>query len=362
MKKIILVIDSLNSGGAQRQIVGLARLLKEENYNIKLVYYYEIPFFASYLDKHNVNHEVIPKATNKYNRIYHCWRYFKQESPDLVISYLDIPNMIMSILNKLGLKYKLIVSERNTTQINSFKEKIKFRLYRNADLIIPNSVTQEKFIKSNYSALNNKVITITNFVDLDLFQPSPIIKIKSNEKVNIVVVGRVSKQKNVINFIKSIKQVIECGYLIDVKWFGRPDKLYFKNAVDELENLNLGAYFKFYPPSNNIKEEYQKCDMFCLPSVYEGFPNVVCEAMACGKPILASNVCDNPYIIENNINGFLFDPNNIESIRNSIIKFINLTQVQRQSMGSKSREIAERKLSESIFRQKYIDVINKLYV
>lgn len=361
MKKIILVIDSLNSGGAQRQIVGLARLLKEKNYIVKLVYYYDIPFFASYLDKHNVKHEIIPNATNKYTRFFHCLKYFKYENPDLVISYLDIPSMIMSMLKKTGLKFKLVVSERNTTQTITLKEKIKFHLYKYADFIVPNSETQTNFINLHFPILKDKITTITNFVDLESFKPVPFINKKTNEKIVILVVGRISTQKNVINFIKAINRVIESNFLIQVKWFGSPDKLYYKIAMNEMNRFKLKESFSFHPPSINIIDEYHKCDVFCLPSIYEGFPNVICEAMACGKPILASNVCDNPFIIENNINGLLFDPNNIESIKNSIIQFVNLSQVQRQTMGYKSREIAEMKFSEYIFQEKYIDLIEKVF-
>ena len=52
-------------------------------------------------------------------------------------------------------------------------------------------------------------------------------------------------------------------------------------------------------------------DAFCLPSFKEGYPNVIVEAMSCELPVLCSKICENPVIVEDNINGFLFDPHNI---------------------------------------------------
>lgn len=61
---------------------------------------------------------------------------------------------------------------------------------------------------------------------------------------------------------------------------------------------NFGRVRKSMSPNQSIEVEYRKADVFCLPSLYEGYPNVVAEAMSCGLPILCSNVCENPYIVE----------------------------------------------------------------
>lgn len=55
--KILCIIDSLGSGGAQRQLVGLARLLKEHLFEVKLIWYHSIDFYQSYLDEYEVSYE-----------------------------------------------------------------------------------------------------------------------------------------------------------------------------------------------------------------------------------------------------------------------------------------------------------------
>lgn len=78
-----------------------------------------------------------------------------------------------------------------------------------------------------------------------------------------------------------------------------------------------------------------------LPSFSEGLPNAVCEGMALGKPILMSAVCDAGNLVQEGINGFLFDPHSPESIADAIARFVKLTPEERDRMGRASRAKAE---------------------
>jgi glycosyltransferase involved in cell wall biosynthesis len=116
--------------------------------------------------------------------------------------------------------------------------------------------------------------------------------------------------------------------------------------------------FVFHTPSLSIHEEYRKADVFCLPSLYEGFPNVLCEAMSCGLPVLCSNVCDNGYIVKNKENGLLFDPNNIDDIKSKLVEFYLLPKSVRLNMAKSSRKISIQLFSKDLFLKKYIDILN----
>ena len=115
--------------------------------------------------------------------------------------------------------------------------------------------------------------------------------------------------------------------------------------------------FVFHAPISNIQEEYRKADVFCLPSLYEGFPNVLCEAMSCGKPVLCSRVYDNPNIVHEGENGLLFDPLNVDDMAATIERYLDLPQEQKDKMGRKSREIAVEMFSGESFIQKYVAIL-----
>ena len=144
--KILLFTDSLGSGGAQRQLVGLATMLHERGYDVKVCTYHDFDFYKSFLDERGINNELIPGASNKLFRIWAVARYFKKEKPNWVIAYLETPSLVACCIKIMGIGFRLIVSERNTTQRMGINEYVRFFLYRFADCIVPNAYAQEKFL------------------------------------------------------------------------------------------------------------------------------------------------------------------------------------------------------------------------
>lgn len=356
-KNIICFIDSLCSGGAQRQIVGLACLLKENGYNVRVVSYYDNPFYKQILDNSDVENYVVGNTSNFYKRLWFLYKYFKHNECDVVIAFQRIPSMIVCVLKPLLKWGKLIVSERCTTQIITNGDKMRFWLWRYTDYIVPNSYSQAHFIKQHIPRHFPKVVTITNFLDTEYFKP--LDKNVELEPMRILSVGRISPQKNILNYLRAIKKVVDLGYHIKVDWYGNTDNVEYQNkCFSLLKELNLQNIVFFNDAISNIVEQYQTADVFCLPSLYEGYPNVLCEAMSCGLPVLCSDVCDNGLIAEDGRNGFLFDPTNYIDIAEKIIKYINSDTFSKKQMGDRSRQIALEKFSAEEFVRKYIDLIN----
>lgn len=357
--RIFCLIDNLDSGGAQRQLIGLAGQLKEKNYQVKIFSYWGENFWDKYLIDRKIEFENISGANIKLRKFLTVYMSFKKYKPDVVIAYLDSPAIIACFIKLIsGKQFKLIVSDRNTTQKFSLAERIKFFMFKWADTIVPNSISQERFIKKNYPGLESKIRTITNFVDTESFYPSPD-KSKDNDGIRIIVAGRVAPQKNVLLFLRSVKKIIDLGYNIQVYWIGRPNPIqYYEECVSLKEDLNINNNFFFLEHTSDVLVEYQKSDVFCLSSIYEGFPNVICEAMSCGLPILCSNICDNPYIVRDQINGFLFDPYSIDEMTNTIIKFIELSNEDKIEMGIQSRNIALNNFSKESFLKSYLQIID----
>lgn len=354
--KVVLLIDSLTQGGAQRQIVGLAKLLKEHGQEVLLLTYHEIPFYAPYLDENHVTHRVVENAKGPLKRIWRIRQELKQEKPDIVISYLDVPNMLACLAKMMGVKAKLIVSERNTTQHLTRQARLKFFLYRWADHVVPNSLSQADFIAHHFPSLLPKVTTISNFVDLDVFKPAE--KKTVSNRLRIIGAGRIEPQKNILLFIQAVAQARQQGCDIRVDWYGRKSHG-FQQYEQAVKEHHLEDCFFFQDPTNDIVSKYQQSDLFCLPSLYEGYPNVLCEAMACGLPVICSDVCDNAKIMEDNENGFLFYAKDVESIVVAIKKYYDLEEGEKLQMGIYSREIAIKKFSDEVFVKRYLSLLGE---
>lgn len=355
--RIILLTDCLGAGGAQRQLVGLAVMLHNEGYNVKVCTYHDNDFYKHYLDDNNVENVIIPNASNSKRRILSVRKYFLQEKPDWVIAYQETPSLIASLIKLLGCKYKLIVSERNTTQRIGMNERVRFMLYRFVNYIIPNSYAQDKFLRDHYPWMSSKLNTITNFVDTEKFA---YVEHKQRVIPKILVAASLFESKNALGFIEAVKIARERGCKFIVEWYGKISA--YQEYIDKCEKLindyQLQPFIKLFDKTKEIQTKYADCDIFCLPSFFEGTPNVICEAISCGRPIICSDVCDNSIYVHENENGFLFDPKSPVSIANAIERIISIDQKQYTKFSIHSRKIAEEKLSKKVFLKKYLDVIN----
>lgn len=358
MKKILCLTDGFNQGGAERQLVGLAHLLTEKGYDVTLSSYQEKNFYKSLINNYNVKYELIKVKSNKLSKFWGVKTFIRNGKFDVVITYKGSPNVICGFLKLIGGRFKMIGSERCSIIKLSRNQKVRFFLYRFADYLVPNSFSQERFIKDRFPSLTSKTITITNFTDTKHFCPKRQATL--NSIPYILVAGRISYQKNILRFIESLVKVKEDGFVFKVLWFGNinfGESDYYEQCIQMIKKYQFSDYFEFHPATDNILEEYHKCDVFCLPSIFEGYPNVICEAMSCGKPILCSNVCDNPIIVDNKRNGILFDPFSVDDMTKKIEEYFNLSDIIKDNMGNESRLLAEQRFSEEVFVSRYTKLI-----
>lgn len=359
MNRILLITENLGSGGAERQICGLAAMLTKAGYPCRLITYVNNQFYEPYLRQKGADYQFVPELWDKKTRVFKAAKYVRQYKADVVISFLPSVNKTMC-LAKLLSKAKLIVSERNNNTCITRGDKVQFNLYRLADAIVPNSNSQGNFIRKNFPFLASKVHPIINFVDVNRFTPAeqPV----KNDVLKIVTVARYTEQKNVLTYMKAIRLVKDMGLNVHFDWFG--DKEHHPAYYSEIEKLylqlNISDYLTLHDPNHKVEEEYRKADVFCLPSLYEGYPNVVAEAMSSGLPILCSNVYENPYIVKEGVNGFLFNPECAQDIANAIKRMLELSTEKRQEMGSSNRQLCLQRNTEEAFLKSYVELINNI--
>lgn len=356
MKRILLVIEGLGSGGAERQICGLAVMLTNAGYVCRLITYVHNQFYEPYLRQNKVDYDFVPKLRNKTTRIFGMAKYVRNYRADVVISYLPSVNMAMC-LAKFFFNAKLIVSERNNNVGISCKDRIRFNVYRMADAIIPNSQSQSDFINRNFSFLKTKIHTIINFVDVKRFTPKETFI--CNKELKIVTIARYAQQKNILKYLDVIAEVKKERIPVHFDWYGKIDKGndYYVQVVNKIQYLDIGDYITLHDSCSDVEKVYHNADVFCLPSLYEGYPNVIAEAMSSGLPVICSNRYENPYIVRNKLNGFLFNPEVTEDILSAIRKVVALTPRERIEMGLLNRQICLERNTEEKFLQNYIKLI-----
>lgn len=359
MKRVLCLIDSLGPGGAQRQLVGLATFLKERGYDVIVATYHDNRFYVDQLLTAVVPYVYLKKAERSMTRIWHIARYIRKVKPDVVISYLETPSICTCVAKLFNHKFKLIVSERNTTQHTGRNEKIRFSLFCFSDYVVPNAFAQEDYIKSTFPKLEDKVVTIPNFVDLNHFVPAT--DRNRRDVPEILIAATIWASKNTLGFIDAVARLKEKRCKFHISWYGK-DKThqdYFAQCDEKIKRLGVEDYIELREKTTKIKDAYQDADYFCLPSFYEGTPNVICEAMACGLPVACSDVCDNSKYVEEGINGVLFDPKDAEGTSDAIARLLSLSDMDYKHYCKKSRQLAEEKLSKNKFVESYIKLIEQ---
>lgn len=363
--KVTMLIDTIAiGGGAERQFVGLAVALNKAGYDVDVIFYHPDEGYQTELKNEGVKYYLVKNCKNKISKIIQINKKIKEINPDIVISFKPGANSIACILKALGAKWKLIVSDRNTIQSVTKSIKVQYKLlYRFADSIVPNSYSQKEFIINNFQHLKNKITVISNFTDTNKFHPVEGKKV-TPEKNSILIVARIAKQKNVLNFLETVKiHASKWRGKLDFVWYGAPnvnEEEYFAQCESKIKEYNLYDLFRFEHPVKNIEEVYRQFDFFCLPSLWEGFPNALCEAMASGLVVIASRICDNEQIIEHHHNGFLFNPTKIEEMASVIEGIVSLTFDEKNMLAKNAHDYVVENLSINIFTKKYITLIAKL--
>lgn len=349
-RNIVLFVDSLGSGGAQNQVIQIAKGLKNRGYTVFVIYYYRILFFGHILDENNIDHICYQK--NKIGNIgviRALISYLKKNNITCIISFLETPNFLAS-LAKLYLfrrKMRFIVSERSRTPLLptfSLKYLIKKFYLKVSDEIFSNSYHERINLIEQFNINIQKIHVIYNIVDLERFKPkSNISKIPNR----ILCIGSISPWKNGVTVIKALHLYnIEADNLIQVDWYGqkvlhlKDRRNYLKKMISLIAKYNLNNYWNWFEPVADIDNLYNKYELLVVTSNTEGLPNVVCEALASGLPVIISDTLDHPLLV-NKKRGFLFEVNNPQSLKDKFDKFYNLNALDKKKIKKNSRKFAE---------------------
>lgn len=363
MKKILAILPNLSSGGAERQMLVLLGQLASRGYDTTLVTYRDVKdSYAVPSGVHRISIIASGPLMARLKLMKFLWAFDRKA---IFISYIYENNRDVLAL-MLPLRRKIIIGERSLMKSYARKDRILYNLERKASVIISNSYSQQEWIKEHTPWLSDKVTTITNYTDTSVFRPMP--ELLNTEKAKIIgILGRYTPQKNCIRFASAVKQAIEqgernfkCiwhGQMRDIRGEFKREYLDFKEFI---EANGLEDYIKLKDASTDVVGIDNYCDAMCLPSLWEGFSNALSEYICCGKPVLASNISDNPIMVKDGVNGFLFDPYSVNDITSALLKYLHLSDVQQKAMGEESRKLALSLFNLDEFTRKHIEIIEAL--
>jgi len=366
--KLFILIPSLEKGGIERSMSRLSRGLLDRGWDISIISEKPSEESLSYFDERvkllSLGTSFIDQNSNIYfsifkNILYYfkIRKYIKKHSPDVLLAAKNIP---VSIILKISLKnkFKLIIREAVDPKHSSITQRsffsrflinnIKGFLYPKSDNIIAISEGVKQSLIKNFKLDSSKIKTIYN--------PSSDEKILSlaqeeigsdllSGKPLIISVGRLTKQKDHITLLKAFNEIyskIDCNLYIVGEGSERD------NLEKFIRNNNIEDRVKLLGYQNNPWKFMSKSELFILPSIWEGFGNVIVEAMLIGIPVISSDCPSGPReILNDGVNGKLFkvgDYSHLAKIIEDVLSDDNSELINRAKI--RSRDFTIEKITE----------------
>ena len=337
-KKIIFFIPVIKIGGAEKVFLELSEYFQHEEYSVEIL-------TLKILEKKKYNLKKINIVNLNRSRlifsIIDIYKYLKKNKPKYVFSTLNHSNIIILILKFiLDKNTKILIREANISSQNikniNFLKRIFFiigikYLYPFADKIIAVTDGVKNDLVNNFKINKNKIITIHNPVNYeDIIQKSNLPLEKNfNPKLfspYLVCVGSLTQQKNqkfLINVFSNVLKKINC-YLIII---GSGDCY---NDLKELSiKLKIENNIIF---TGNVSNPYNfmlNSKGIILPSLWEGLPNVLIEALFLDIPIISSNSSEGVnYILKNGNLGKIYDINDDKQLLKMILEILTKKQIK----------------------------------
>jgi len=356
---VLFVLSSLGGGGAERVAVNVVSALHGQGFNFSLalmknegVYFEEIPSGIQVYDLEKGNGIALPVSIR---RVVNLTNLVSRLKPEIVLSFLWSCN-IRAILAKFfsSSKAKFIISERTYIEkdVRRLQDKVGIAFtYRFADKIIAVSEGVRDGLIKYFKVLPDRITTIYNPFDLEEIkkkagEPLPA-EFRNLSRPWVVSAGRLSYEKNYSFLLKAYaeyKKVSGEGTFIIMGKGEMEDELKTIARKLGIENSVYWAGFQKNPYSI-----MKNSDVFVLGSHYEGFPNVIVEAMATGVPVISTDCPSGPSeIITNYLNGILVPVNDTEKLCKAILEVLKNPDLRQKLIAEGYKRAADFSLDKII--------------
>lgn len=322
-KHICFIIPSLSAGGAERVVSILANHFASTNYRISIVCL-----------KNEVVYKIekgidiifpgfkIPRNLSTLLKVAFYYRKTIQRiKPDVILSFLEYYNEI-AMLSLIGIKKKIYLFDRNNPYLkeqNFLQTILRKYLYPKANGVVVQTQIACDYIKQK--KLSTEILVL----------PNPISDIKvdwiSGTNKIITCVGRLEEQKNQKYLIKLFSELPNNEWKLQFVGDGS-----LRNELEKyVKFMKMEDKVNFLGIQKDVKDILSKSTIFAFPSLWEGFPNALLEAMAIGVPCISNNCLTGPAeIIQDGFNGFLIEIDNEEDFKNKLLLLMTNIELRKE--------------------------------
>jgi len=318
--RLALIISSLQTGGAERVLSELANVWVSKGYEVSLITLagsdnqsiYPLDPRIHLIHLNQMAGDSVPlllrlKTIGK--RILKLRKALKSIRADVIISFIDVMNVTTLLASRM-LKIPVIVTERTHPsyhQLPKFYQFLRRLTYPWADKVI----SQTSSASDYFSRLPKRQKgIIPNAVKKPVVQKNETDILKPVH--HIVSVGRLCPYKGFQILIQAFSEILPHNPNLNLTIYG--DGVMRASLEMLIQELKLTEHVFLPGTIQDIETALYNSDLFVFPSFYEGFPNALCEAMAVGLPVIASNCSGSVEIVRDGIDGRLFGVGDVHQL------------------------------------------------
>jgi len=306
---------------------------------------------------------VVGKPISVSNRIYSIVLPFVCAAELRRVSLLkanQMPGSWAAVLAKWIFRKKLILRcgyEWEITQIRGGAGRLKRLLvhwlelisYQSADLVILTTEAMKEYVCQHFGITACKVSVLPNPIDLELFSPDPAVPKVAGR---LIFIGRLAKEKNVENLLRATAGLV--GVELVVVGNGPLRGLLELFA----KSRQIRAKFVGIVPNEQLPKLLNSAEVFILPSLFEGNPKSLLEAMACGLPIIATPVQGVVDVVKHGVTGYLCADTTAEGLADAIQRVLPDKKLQ-ENLGVQARKSAIEKFSMDTLIAQEVEILNR---
>jgi len=343
---VLQLVEGFGWGGAEKKLLELVKCLDKRKFNITICSLGLVEHIRGEFENVGVKVTTISRKKRiDISLILKVVKLMKKERIDVVMSTLFYADIVGALAGKLA-GVKAIFSWET---ISSPEWLLKRRLWsyrfavRFCDRVIAVSRATARFLREQRGVPASKIVVIPYGVDLKRYTTEENFGIRKKLGLNrddrvIGVVGRLHPQKGHVYLIRAAEKIVRNFPKVKFVFAGDGD---LRSELEELvRTKNLEKNFMFLGYRSDIPDVIKAFDIFALPSLYEGLPNVVLEAMASGKSVVATGVDGTVEAVVDSVTGYLVPVKDTEALSKAIIKLLEDKELAKQ-MGKRARERVE---------------------
>jgi glycosyltransferase involved in cell wall biosynthesis len=344
--RVTLVISSLGSGGAERVLSSMAGYWAERNWSVTVLTLdggQEPPFYALHrevvhrpLGISGASHGPFHGIVNNLKRIRTLRKAIQKSRPDVVIAFMDAVN-VLTLAAAARTKLPVIISERTDPAFNQMGgawRLLRRLTYPLASCLVVQSVAAREFFPPRMRGRTRVIPNPVNSL------PARITPRTDQHLKHVVAMGRLHQQKGFDLLLMAFARLTPFFPEWSLNVWGEGDE---RPALERLrDRLGLGTSVHFPGRTTDPFGKLRESDLFVLSSRIEGFPNALCEAMACGLPVISFDCPSGPNsIIRNEIDGLLVPAGDVDALTAAMRRLMS-SEADRHRLSCRAQEISER--------------------